>query len=56
MKKRTSQKILRPNRKMTSSTKQLPLPSTASDSLKAPKKKQDKKNRNIGTDITNEPK
>lgn len=53
MKKRTSQKILRPNRKMASSTKQLPLPSTASDSLKAPKRKMQRKNRNFGDDITN---
>lgn len=56
MKKRTSQKILRPNRKMASSSKQLPLPSTASDSLKAPKRKQNRKNRNFGDDISNLPK
>jgi hypothetical protein len=53
MKRRTSQKVLRPSRKIASSTKQLPLPDTASDSLKAPKKKQNRKNRQFGDDITN---
>ena len=53
MKRRTSQKILKPNRKLLSSTKQLPLPSTASDSLKAPKRKPTKKNRLFGDDLTN---
>jgi len=56
MKKRTSQKIIRQSRKIDSSTKQLTLTSTASDSLKAPKKKQERKNRNFGQDITNLPK
>lgn len=53
MKRRTSQKILKANRKEASSTKQLPLPNTASDSLKAPKRKPSKKNRQFGDDITN---
>jgi len=53
MKRRTSQKILKPSRKLLSSAKQLLLPSTASDSLKAPKRKQPKKNRQFGDDITN---
>lgn len=53
MKRRTSQKLLKGSRREVSSTKQLPLPSTASDSLKAPKKKLPKKNRQFGDDITN---
>ena len=56
MKNKISQKILRPSRKIYSSTKQLPLPSTAPDSLKAPKKKPTRKNRKFGDDITNEQK
>jgi hypothetical protein len=53
MKRRTSQKILKPNRKLVSATKQLPVLSTASDSLKAPKRKPARKNRQFGDDITN---
>lgn len=53
MKRKTSQKILKANRKEASSSKQLPLPNTASDSLKAPKRKYHKKNRQFGDDITN---
>lgn len=53
MKRRTSQILLAPKEKMTSSTKQQPLMSTASNSLKAPKKKGTRKNRQFGDDITN---
>jgi hypothetical protein len=56
MKKRTSQKVLRPNRKMASSVKQLQVPSTDCDSIKAPKKRVQRKNRQFGDNITNLPK
>jgi hypothetical protein len=53
MKKRISEKSLKPSRRSASSSKLLPLQSTASDSFKAPKKKLAKKIRNFGDDITN---
>lgn len=53
MKKKTSQKIFKPSKKLLSSSKQLPIPSTASDSLKAPKKKTTRKTRKFGDDISN---
>lgn len=53
MKKRTSQKVLRPNRKMASSVKQLAVSTNGSSSVKAPKKRVQRKNRQFGDDITN---
>ena len=53
MKKKTSQKNIRPLRSIVSSAKELTRPGTACDSLKVPKKRPVRKNRKFGDDITN---
>ncbi len=53
MKKKTSQKNMRPLKTICSSTKELNRPSTISDSYKVLKRKPTRKNRKFGDDITN---
>lgn len=53
MKKKTSQKILRSTKNIISSTKELSRPQTQNDTLKANKRKPNRKNRKFGDDITN---